>query len=63
MRLIDADALQAKFIHGRFDDTYISSAQIIEAPTVDADPVRHGRFMKQIRRGTSERRMDLPKMW
>lgn len=44
MRLIDADALQAKFIHGRFDDTYISSAQIIEAPTVDADPVRHGRW-------------------
>ena len=52
MRLIDADALQAKFIHGRFDDTYISSTQIIEAPTVDAEPVRHGRWVKHYRSGT-----------
>lgn len=39
MRLIDADVLQAKFIHGRFDDTYVSNTQIIEAPTVDAEVV------------------------
>ena len=36
MRLIDADLLKGRFIHGRFDDVYISEKEIQDAPTVDA---------------------------
>lgn len=36
MRLIDADALKGRFIHGRFDDVYISEKEVQDAPTVDA---------------------------
>lgn len=44
MQLVDVNILlkQAKFIHGRFNDTYVSSSQIIETSTIDAEPVRHG---------------------
>lgn len=36
MRLIDADLLKGRFIHGRFDDVYISEKEVQDAPTVDA---------------------------
>ena len=36
MRLIDADLLKGKFIHGRFDDVYISEKEIQDAPTINA---------------------------
>lgn len=39
MRLIDADLLKGRFIHGRFDDVYISEKEVQDAPTVDAVPV------------------------
>lgn len=40
MRLIDADPL----LKGRQDHTYISTHEIWNAPTVDAEPVRHGHW-------------------
>ena len=36
MRLIDADALKGRFVHGRYDDVYISEKEVQDAPTVDA---------------------------
>ena len=33
-RLIDADALNPKFIHGRWDDTYVSSLDLLHVPTI-----------------------------
>ena len=39
MRLIDADLLKGRFIHGRFDDVYISEKEIQDAPTVNAIPL------------------------
>lgn len=35
-RLIDADALNPKFVHGRWDDRYVSEKEVQDAPTVDA---------------------------
>lgn len=40
MRLIDADAL----LKGKQDHTYISTHLIWNAPTVDAEPIRHGKW-------------------
>lgn len=34
-RLIDADALEPKFVHGRWDDTYVSNSELINAPTIE----------------------------
>ena len=42
MRLIDADAL----LKGKQDHTYISTHEIWNAPTVDAEPIKHGRWCK-----------------
>lgn len=39
MRLIDADKLEPKFIHGRWEETYISNTELMNAPTVDAVPI------------------------
>ena len=36
MRLIDADALNPKFVHGRWDDRYVPEKEVQDAPTVDA---------------------------
>ena len=41
-RLIDADALKPKFIHGRWDDTYISSLDLSHALTIiEAEEKKH----------------------
>lgn len=40
MRLIDADALPVKFWYGRFFG--VAEIDIVNAPTVDAEPVKHG---------------------
>lgn len=37
MRLIDADALNPKFVHGRWDDRYVSEKEVQDAPTVSPD--------------------------
>lgn len=49
-RLIDADALpihQVKILHdeGLFIGDIVFSAHITNAPTIDAEPVRHGRWV------------------
>lgn len=47
MRLIDADALKGKEVHGTIGDVsgdFIPAFEIALAPTVDAEPVRHGRL-------------------
>ena len=40
MRLVDADTLPVKFWYGRFFG--VAEIDIVNAPTVDAEPVRHG---------------------
>ena len=47
MRLIDADALEPKFVHGRWDDTYVSNSELINAPTIDAVKHRHGKWIEE----------------
>ena len=43
MRLIDADALiEEAYAEGAYG--YVDAKQIADAPTVDASPVRHGRW-------------------
>ena len=53
MRLIDADALiENRDIHiviGAGDNICIDIADIAKAPTIDAEPVRHGRWIDEIR--------------
>ena len=44
MRPIDADVLEPKFIHGRWDDTYVSNTELMNAPTVDAVERKRGRW-------------------
>lgn len=47
MRMIDADALVEKFAHPpELMYTNVVLDVIREAPTVDAEPVRHGRWIK-----------------
>ena len=41
MRLIDVDAV----LKGKKDHTYISTHELWNAPTVDAEPIRHGRWI------------------
>lgn len=46
MRLVDADKLEPKFVHGRWDDTYISETELRNAPTVDAVERKCGEWIK-----------------
>lgn len=49
-RLIDADLLNGRFIHGRFDDVYISEKEVQDAPTVDAVPrEEHDRLVNTVK--------------
>jgi len=51
MRLIDANALEPFYEEGTdpndpyADMTYIRAARIDEAPTIESEPVRHGRWI------------------
>lgn len=45
MRLIDADALNPKFVHGRWDDRYVSEKEVQDAPTVDAVERKKGNWV------------------
>lgn len=51
MRLIDADILKPEFVHGRWDERYVAEHDIVDAPTVDASPVKHGHWEKVDTRG------------
>ena len=44
-RLIDANELYVDARFGENEEPYISLYQINNAPTVDAEPVRHGRWI------------------
>ena len=46
MRLIDADILKPEFVHGRWDARYVAEHDIVDAPTVDASPVKHGHWIR-----------------
>ena len=48
MRLIDADALLAKYDAFHVGQPGRARKLIEDAPTVDAEPVRHGRWIKLI---------------
>ena len=52
MRLIDADELKKKKKHSykEFFENVVSVADIDNAPTIDAEPVRHGRWV-MVKRG------------
>lgn len=45
MRPIDADALEPKFVHGRWDDTYVSETELMNAPTLDVVERKRGRWV------------------
>lgn len=48
MRLIDADALKGKEVHGTIGDVagdFIPAFEIALAPTIEAEPVKHGRWV------------------
>lgn len=50
MRLIDADSLKGKEVHGTIGDVsgdFIPAFEIALAPTVEAEPVKHGRWIYQ----------------
>lgn len=57
MRLIDADALEALYEEGTDPDdcyadmAYIRAEHIFDAPTIEAEPVRHGRWLNRKRNG------------
>ena len=36
---------QANFIHGRWDDVYVSAATLMAMPAADVAPVRHGQWI------------------
>ena len=36
---------QANFIHGRWDDMYVSAATLMAMPAADVAPVRHGQWI------------------
>lgn len=36
---------QANFIHGRWDDVYVSAATLMAIPAADVAPVVHGRWI------------------
>ncbi len=37
---------QANFIHGRWDDVYVSAATLMAMPAADVAPMVHGRWIK-----------------
>lgn len=46
MRLIDADALLQRAVpHGWSTPLWVSDIMIEDAPTIDAEPVRHGHWI------------------
>ena len=45
MRLIDADALREDLIHNRSFYPVIVKHAIEDAPTIDAEPVKHGEWV------------------
>lgn len=45
MRLIDADALLRNTVYNTLSAPYITKRDVEEAPTVDAVPVVHGRWI------------------
>lgn len=48
MRLIDADSLKGKEVHGTIGDVsgdFIPAFEIGLAPTIEAEPVRHGKWV------------------
>ena len=45
MRLIDADELYVDARCGENEEPYISLYQINDAPTIDVEPVKHGRWI------------------
>lgn len=48
MRLIDADALLQRAVpHGWSTPLWVSDIVIEDAPTIDAEPVRHGHWIKK----------------
>ena len=57
MRLIDADALENLYEEGTDPDdpysdmVYIRAEHIFDAPTIDAEPVRHGEWCGEWERG------------
>lgn len=53
MRLIDADALMSQAFSTRQGYDAVLVDDIVNAPTVDAEPVRHGRWSEQAIRTTS----------
>lgn len=53
MRLIDADALMSQAFSTRQGYDAVLVEDIVNAPTVDAEPVRHGRWSEQAIRTTS----------
>ncbi len=46
MRLIDADKLWRNTVYNMLEAPYITKRDVEEAPTVDAEPVRHGRWLR-----------------
>lgn len=47
MRLIDADALlQRAVAHGWSTPKWVSNIVIEDAPTIEAEPIKHGRWVK-----------------
>ena len=47
MRLIDADALlQRAVAHGWSTPKWVSNIVIEDAPTIEAEPIKHGRWLK-----------------
>jgi len=46
MRLIDADKLLRDTVYNTMRAPYITKRDVEEAPTVDAEPVRHGRWIE-----------------
>lgn len=42
---------QANFIHGRWDDVYVSATTLMAIPTADVAPVVHGRWLHETTEG------------
>lgn len=59
MRLIDEAYLQAHKIYGTINNIegdFVSGVTIAHAPTIDAEPIRHGRIIESWATGKSKRR-------
>ena len=42
---VDDALAQADFVHGRWDDTYVSSEKLMAIPAADVAPVVHGHWL------------------